>query len=285
MIYPGTLLKAWNLFPKKKLGQNFLLDSNTAETIVDHAKISKNDIVLEIGAGLGALTIHISKKAHKVYAVEKDTNLVMLLKNELAKTGADNVEIINKDILKLDFDKLGLEKNLIVIGNLPYNISSQILLKLIEKRIYIKKAVLMLQKELAQRIQAASGTKAYGRLSAVVQYCSKIETLINVSPNVFFPKPEIESKVIKITFLKKTCFRGDKEKFHFKVIKAAFSKRRKTLKNSLSRSELEINADQAFFALKNAGIDPVRRAETLSIKEFIDLTKELLLIEKYRIIK
>ena len=276
MTYPGTLLKAWNLFPKKKLGQNFLLDSNTAEIIVDHAKISKNDIVLEIGAGLGALTIHISKKAHKVYAVEKDTNLVMLLKNELAKTGADNVEIINKDILKLDFDKFALEKNLIVIGNLPYNISSQILLKLIEKRIYIKKAVLMLQKELAQRIQAASDTKAYGRLSAVVQYCSKIETLINVSPNVFFPKPEIESKVIKITFFKKTCFEGDKEKFHFKVIKAAFSKRRKTLKNSLSKSELEINADQAFLALKNAGIDPVRRAETLNIEEFINLTKTLI---------
>lgn len=275
MTYPGTLLKAQKLFAKKELGQNFLSDPKAAEMIVNRANILKDDVVLEIGAGLGALTIPAAKKAKKIYAVEKDKRVAPLLKNELESAGVDNVEVINKDIFHVDIEALANGQKLVVLGNLPYNISSQILFRLVEKRSCVKKAVLMFQKELAQRICAAPGGRDYGRLSAVMQYSSTIKTLTDLGPQLFFPKPDVDSRVIEVTFFEKTSLSLDKELFLYKVIKAAFSKRRKTLKNSLSGKELDINTKETALALENAGLDPVRRAETLNINEFIALTEML----------
>ncbi len=281
MTYPGTLLRAQKFFARKELGQNFLSDPKTAEMIVNRSDISCSDSVLEIGAGLGALTVYAAKKAKKIYAVEKDTRLIGILANELAAACIDNVELINKDIFKVDIRGLARKQKLIVLGNLPYNISSQVLFTLIKERKYIKKAILMFQKELAQRIQAAPGGKDYGRLSVGVQYCSNVKNISDVGGHLFFPKPEVESKVIELSFFEKTCFSGKKEAFFFKVIKAAFSKRRKTLKNSLAGPELGINPQMAAHFLEESGIIPVRRAETLNVNEFISLT-EALWLENYR---
>ena len=275
MTYPGTLLRAQKLFARKELGQNFLADPKTAEMIVNRSNISDSDIVLEIGAGLGALTVHAAKKADIIYAVEKDPKLVEILTCELAAANIDNVELINKDILKVDIRELAGKQKFIVLGNLPYNISSQILFALVKERRYVKKAVLMFQKELAQRIQADPGGKDYGRLSVGLQYCSNVKNIASLEGHLFFPRPEVESRVIEISFFGRTCFSGKKEEFFFKVIKAAFSKRRKTLRNSLAGPELGIDPQMAARFLEQSGISPVRRAETLNINEFISLTETL----------
>ncbi len=281
MTYPGTLLKSSNLFAKKELGQNFLADPKAAERIVNLAHLSNDDIVLEIGAGFGALTVYAAKQTSKVYAVEKDTRLINLLTNELALAGISNVELIHKDIFKVDIRDIAAnhkdDKKLIVIGNLPYNISSQVLFRLVEKRAFVERAVLMFQKELAQRICASPGGKDYGRLSAVMQYCSNVRTLTDVGANLFFPKPAVESRVIEVNFFNPDYsiyppdYCVEQESFLFQVIKAAFSKRRKTLRNALNGSELNMNKEAVEKGLAIAGIDPERRAETLEVKEFVDL--------------
>ena len=230
MTYPGTLLKSKKLFAKKELGQNFLVDQGAAKKIVTRAKIAEKDVVLEIGSGLGALTVPVAAKAAKVYAVEKDTRLLELFSQEITTAGITNVELINQDILKMDISSLFLGEKLVVVGNLPYNISSQVLFMLVENRQWIKRAVLMFQKELAVRIAASPGGRDYGRLSAVMQYCSKITALTDLGPNSFFPKPEVSSRVVEVDFFESTPLSLEKEVFFFKVIKAAFSKRRKTLK-------------------------------------------------------
>ncbi len=281
MTYPGTLLKSSNLFAKKELGQNFLADPKAAERIVNLAHLSNDDIVLEIGAGFGALTVYAAKQASKVYAVEKDSRLINLLTNELELAGISNVELIHKDIFKVAIEDIAAnhkaDKKLIVIGNLPYNISSQVLFRLVEKRAFVARAVLMFQKELAQRICASPGGKDYGRLSAVMQYCSNVRTLTDVGANLFFPKPAVESRVIEVNFFNPDYsiyspdYCVEQESFLFQVIKAAFSKRRKTLRNALNGSELNMNKEAVEKGLAIAGIDPERRAETLEVKEFVAL--------------
>ncbi len=275
MTYPGTLLRNEKIFAKKELGQNFLADPKTAEMIVNRSKISEKDIVLEIGAGLGALTISAAKKADRIYAIEKDPRLINILAKELESANVGNVKLINQDIFKVDLKTTGGDKKIIVLGNLPYNISSQVLFKLVKERTFIEKAVLMFQKELAERIQASCGGRDYGRLSVVIQYCCKIRNIADIAGHLFFPKPDVESRVIELTFFETTCFSGKKEDFFFKVIKAAFSKRRKTLRNSLSGTELNISPQSAANFLEKSGIDPVRRAETLDVNEFINLAEIL----------
>ncbi len=272
MTYPGTLLRAWKLLAKKELGQNFLTDPKTAEMIVNRAGISADDVVLEIGSGLGALTIPGAKKAKKLFAVEKDTRLISLLRAELAMAEITNVTLMNSDIFKVDMNTIAREGKLFVLGNLPYNISSQVLFKLVENRVFVKKAVLMFQKELAQRIGAAPGGRDYGRLSAVIQYCADVKTVTDVGANLFFPKPIVESRVIEVSFSKTTPFSGQNEKLHFKIIKAAFSKRRKTLRNAMAGNELGLSKTQTFELISAAGIDPSRRAETLNTDDFTALT-------------
>jgi len=278
MTSPRTLLSAWTLSPKKQFGQNFLSDPKTAEMIVSRSGISKEDIVLEIGAGLGALTVPLALAAEKVYAVEKDINLLPLLRSELLAKNIDNVSIMNENILDTDIESTAVKhgRKIVVIGNLPYNISSQVLVKLIIQRKCLSRAVLMFQKELSERICAKPGGKDYGRISVMLRYCADIDKIADVKASLFFPKPKIDSQIIEIRFKESPDFPADNEKFLFSVVKAAFGKRRKTLKNSLSGSELEIDAKTAVSALNIARIDPVRRAETLTIEEFVRLSNAVM---------
>ena len=277
MTSPRTLLSTWTLSPKKQFGQNFLTNPKTAEMIVSRSFISKEDIVLEIGAGLGALTLPLALASETVYAVEKDMNLLPLLKNELLAKNIGNVILMNENILETDIESLAAKhgRKIVVLGNLPYNISSQVLVKLIIQRKYLSRAVLMFQKELSERICAKPGGKDYGRISVMLRYCADIFKIADVKASLFYPQPKIDSQIIEIKFRESPDFPADDEKFLFRVIKAAFGKRRKTLRNSLSGSELEIDAKTALSALNLSGIDPARRAETLTVEEFVKLSNAI----------
>ena len=273
MTSPKTLLSAWNIRAKKKLGQHFLADPSTAQMIVARSKISPDDIVLEIGAGLGALTIPLAQAAASVYAVEKDKRLHGLLKAELLVKKVSNVTLIPEDILQVDyrpfFDEYG--RQLLVCGNLPYNISSQVIIQLIRSRNYVTRAILMFQKELAQRLTAQPGTKDYGRLAVMLRYCADVKTIATLNASVFFPAPKIASEVLEFSFKNTLDYPEHDEAMLFQVVKAAFGNRRKTLKNALAASGLRIDPKIALRALEMAGINPSRRAETLSVPEFITL--------------
>ena len=279
MTHPGQLLKNGKLYAGKELGQNFLSNPETAKMIVRKSGILNRDRVLEIGSGLGALTIPLAKAALHVTAVEKDSRLIPILQQELDNENLRNVDIINKDILKINFREIAHNKNqgensdkkLVVIGNLPYNISSQILFRLVEQRGCIEKAFLMFQKELAKRIIASPGNRDYSRLSAVVQYAADISFVADIGPSSFFPKPAVDSTVLKFKFFHTKDFDTALEKTLFNVIKAAFSKRRKTLKNSMTGGEFEFKRDFIVHVLELAGIDANRRAETLNVDEFKSL--------------
>lgn len=278
MTSPRTILTAWNMHAKKQYGQNFLADPSVTEMIVERAGITSDSIVLEIGAGLGALTIPAARRAGKVYAVEKDRQLLPLLKNELIAAGVDSkVDVISKDILKVDLNDISEkhQKKITVMGNLPYNISSQILIWIVKARKLTDRAVFMFQKELAERIASPPGTREYGRISAVVQYCGEIRSIATIDARMFFPRPKVDSEVIEIRLHEQPEFPADNEELLFGVIKAAFGKRRKNLKNSLTKSELGIDPDLILKALEISEIDYHRRAETLSVEEFVRLSNSL----------
>ena len=277
MTSPRELLAGWNIRAKKKLGQVFLADKNIAAMIVARAGIGPRDIVLEIGAGLGALTLPLAQAAGRIYAVEKDAQLARLLSTELAVHGVANVTIVCKDFLQLDLPAVARKHPapLLVMGNLPYNVSSQILVKLIHGRALISRAVLMFQKELAQRLTARPGGKDYGRLTVMLQYCAQIKSVAVVAASAFFPKPKIDSEVLEIDFFPQTRLLHPDEQFLFTVIKAAFGRRRKTIKNSLVGAGLDIARNMVLEALAEAGIDPLRRAETLNVAEYVTLSNSL----------
>jgi len=255
------------------MGQNFLSQPSVAEMIVARAGVSPEEVVLEIGAGLGALTIPLARAARSVTAIERDRNLVPLLRAELLAAGIQNVTIIETDALALDLPELarGAGRPLTVFGNLPYNISSQIVVKLIESRQQISRAVLMFQKELAQRLTAGPGGRDYGRITAMLTYCASVRHLAAVNAHNFFPPPKVNSEVLEICFTAPRPYPPHDEARLFRLITAAFSKRRKTLKNALSASGLNLPPAAAAVALARAGIDPMRRAETLSAEEFVAL--------------
>ena len=281
-VYPGLYFKNGRLFPKKKLGQNFLTDPEISSIIIKAAGLTEDDFVLEIGPGLGALTFPIANISKMVFAVERDQDMIDLLENELKNQDIKNVKFFNKDILKFDIYKNIIELNkinseinnnkIIVMGNLPYNISSQIAIKLINERKYITKAVLMFQKEMAKRIAASPGNKDYGRLSVIIQYFADIEFILEISGKKFYPRVEVDSEVIMLKFKKNISFKAVDEKFFFLVVKAAFSQRRKILKNSLSSGFLPFSSDRIDKALKECEIDSQRRAETLNVNEFVKLS-------------
>lgn len=273
MTHPGQLLKQEKLFAGKEMGQNFLSSPPTARMIVDRTGISADSRVLEIGPGLGALTIPIAEKTRQVVVVEKDRRLVPLLRQELENQDIDWVEILNTDVMKTDIAALAKDKKLVVISNLPYNISSQILFRLVQERVYIEKAFLMFQKELAVRILASPGKKAYSRLSAVAQYAADIECVAHVGPAAFFPRPAVESTVLGFNFHTGADVSRNTEALLFTVIKAAFSKRRKSLKNSLVGQDLGLQKQAIAQALSRAQISSERRAETLTVDEFLSLTR------------
>ena len=282
MTSPRALLKAWNLRPRKKLGQHFLVDPSTAEMIVRRSRITSADTVMEIGAGLGALTIPAAIIAKRVHAVETDPQLTQLLKTELLAHKLTNVEIIEKNILQVDIASLAnkSDRRLIVMGNLPYNISSQVLIQLIEARDHVNRSILMFQRELARRIKAGPGNKDYGRLTVMLSYCAEIRSIATIAPSLFYPRPKIDSEVVEVDFNISRAFPPHDETMLFQVIKAAFGNRRKTLKNALSASGLRITPEIAQQALISAGIDPGRRAETLKAADFVALQISLAQIHK-----
>ena len=256
------------------MGQNFLTDPNVAALIIRRAQFAPEDVVLEIGAGLGALTLPLATHVRHVLAVEPDGKIATILGNEIQAAGISNITTIEKDILRLDIKALANESgtSIKVIGNLPYHISSQALVHLIRFREVIYAAFLMFQKEVAERLTASPGNKSYGRLSVLIQYCAKIYPLVSVEASAFFPKPKVDSKVVGIEFRHPVTFRATNEGLLFRIVKAAFGKRRKTLKNALLGGNLGFADDMISAALNSAGIDPQRRAETLSVKEFVTLS-------------
>ena len=277
MTSPKTLLVFHNIRPKKQLGQHFLANQNTAEMIVNRSGILPEDVVLEIGAGLGALTIPLARIAREVFAVEKDRNIIDILKTEILASNLSNVVVMEQNILKINIKSLAedIGQKLVVMGNLPYNISSQILVQLIKSRSALSRAVFMIQKELSQRITAQPGCKDYGRLSVMLGYCANINKIADVKSSVFFPKPKVDSEVLELRFKKRLEYPANDEIYFFSVIKAAFGNRRKILKNALATSALNIDANTAQNILEKSGIDPVRRAETLTIEEFVKLSNNL----------
>ena len=277
MTSPRILLAAHKIHPKKQLGQNFIVDPAFTEMIVKRAGILPEDIILEIGAGLGALTIPLARRAKKIFAVEKDRQIIPILNMEILVSGLTNISVIEKDILTVSIESLveDMGGKIVVMGNLPYNISSQILVQLIQSRGGISRAVLMFQKELAQRITAEIGCKDYGRLTVMLRYCSDIKKLVDVKASLFFPKPKVDSQILELKFKKEIDHKAVDEPFFFKVIKSGFGNRRKTLKNALAASELNIDPNTAKRILEKSGIDPIRRAETLTVEEFVKLSNNL----------
>jgi len=270
---PQLLFKIHHLHPQKQLGQNFLVDPASAQTIVDRANLKPDDLVVEIGPGLGALTLPLSRAARTVIAIEKDRALARILGEELLDAGVTNVQILEADVLDIDLAGLARDAGgpITVMGNLPYNISSQILIRLITARRLIPRAVLMFQKELAARLRAAPGGRDYGRITAMLRYCAVIRRVAVMTATRFFPTPQVDSEVLEICFRPSTSYPTHDEGRLFRLIAAAFNQRRKTLKNALCASGLQIRPETAVRALAQAGIDPSRRAETLSPDEFVAL--------------
>lgn len=259
----------------KSLGQNFLIDGNVVRKIVREAEITKDDYILEIGPGMGTLTEELAINAKKVVAVELDRKLLPILDETLA--GYDNVEIVYGDILEVDVNKLIEEKlgggPVKVVANLPYYVTTPIIGKLLEDNLNFQSISVMVQKEVADRMAATPGSKSYGSLSVFVNFYTNPKVVVKVPKTVFMPQPKIDSSVIKLE-LKKELPDIDKAQF-FKVVKAAFSKRRKTIINALSTYGFDLDKEEFKKALENVGIKLEERAENISVEDFIKLSKEL----------
>lgn len=274
MTSPQTLLKAWNLRAKKAFGQNFLVDASTAEMIVRRANLTADELVLEIGAGLGALTLPLAAQVRRLVAVEKDNDLIQLLRNELLAAKMENTTVVHTDILRADLEALVAPETgpMVVMGNLPYNISSQVVLKLLAHRERVSRAIFMFQKELADRLAAPPGSKTYGRLSVMLQYCAEVKILTEIAATCFHPRPKVASAILEIRFKAVPDTPAGDETLLFRIVRAAFGKRRKTLKNALTQSDLRLDGTAVTAWLEGCGIDPRRRAETLSVAEYVTLS-------------
>ena len=264
---------------KKKFGQNFLIDENVVEKIVREAGVTKDDFVVEVGPGIGTMTQILCENAREVVAVEIDKKLIPIL-TEDTLSYYDNVTVINEDILKLDIKKLADEKNggrpIKVVANLPYYITTPIIMGLFESHVPLKSITIMVQKEVAQRMQVGPGTKDYGALSLAVQYYAKPEIVATVSPECFIPKPNVGSAVIRLTCHDKPPVTVPDERFLFDVIRASFQQRRKTLTNSLSHAGLPgITREAVEQALLEMELSPSIRGEALSLEEFAALSSIL----------
>lgn len=257
----------------KSLGQNFITDKNVIERIVEGAGPTENDLVIEIGPGIGVLTAEAAQQAAKVIAIEIDSKLIPILDETLAEY--DNVEVINQDILKTDLNGIidaqrangSFTGDVKIIGNLPYYITTPIIMHILENSIRAESITVMMQKEVADRIKASPGNKTYGAISAAVQYYCEVEQVISVPKEVFVPRPKVDSAVLKLTIRDEKPVDLIDEKAFFACIKSGFGQRRKTLLNSLTGT-YGLPKDEIRRILEDAGIDPVRRAETLDMNEF-----------------
>jgi 16S rRNA (adenine1518-N6/adenine1519-N6)-dimethyltransferase len=270
MTTPKEIINKYEIKPRKKLGQSFLLDVNIIRKITAAADISADDVVVEIGAGIGVLTEDLARIARKVIAVELDKNLVEVLKEKLA--GYDNVEIHAGDILKYDFKALAkkYKSKVEVIGNVPYNISSPLIFHLLSFRSVIDGFILMLQKEVVQRLAAQPNNKSYGVPSVILQMFASVEKIFDVPASCFYPRPKVESAVIRGAFLDKPLVELADADFFAQLVKASFAQRRKMLINNLKNSKLlaDVEEEKIKEVLTSAGIDGKRRGETLSVEEF-----------------
>ena len=276
-----AVLQKYNFNFQKKFGQNFLIDTNVLNKIITSAEITKDDCVLEIGPGIGTMTQYLAENAREVVAVEIDKALIPILEDTLSEY--DNVTVINEDILKVDIRKLVEEKNqgrpIKVVANLPYYITTPIIMGLFESHVPLKSITIMIQKEVADRMQVGPGTKDYGALSLAVQYYAKPEVVAYVSPECFIPKPNVGSAVIRLDRYEKPPVQVENEEFMFKIIRAAFNQRRKTLANGLGNaSDLPITRAQAAEALEELGFGASVRGEALTLEEFAKLSNYLLAI-------
>ena len=276
-----AILKKYDFTFQKKFGQNFLIDTHVLEKIVDAADIGKDDLVLEIGPGIGTVTQYLCEAARQVIAVEIDRKLIKILKDTLS--AYDNVEVINEDILKVDIAALVEEKNggkpIKVVSNLPYYITTPIIMTLLEKRVPVTDMTLMMQEEVARRMQAVPGSKDYGALSLAVQYYSVPYIAAFVPQNCFMPRPNVGSAVVNLKCHKEPPVKVRDEELMCKLIKSSFAQRRKTLQNGLTNSaELDFTKDEVTEAIlkmqETLGMkqNPLIRGETLTLKEFACLS-------------
>lgn len=272
------VLKKYGFRFQKRYGQNFLIDSHILEKIIEAAEITKEDMVLEIGPGIGTMTQYLAEHAREVVAVEIDKTLIPILEDTLS--AYDNVTVINEDILKVDIEALAREKNgnrpIKVVANLPYYITTPIIMGLFESHTPLASITIMVQKEVADRMQAGPGTKDYGALSLAVQYYAKPEIMMNVSPGCFIPKPNVGSAVIRLTRYEQNPVQVKDEDFLFLLIRAAFGQRRKTLVNSLTNASfLSLSKEEILHALSEMGVSETVRGEALTLEAFAKLSNLL----------
>lgn len=269
------VLKKHQFTFQKKFGQNFLIDPHVLDKIISAAEITKEDFVLEIGPGIGTMTQYLAEAAREVTAVEIDRNLIPILSETLS--AYDNVQIINEDVLKLDLAALAKERNggkpIKVVANLPYYITTPIIMGLFEGGVPIESITVMVQKEVAMRMQAGPGTKDYGALSLAVQYYAEPYLAANVPPNCFMPRPNVGSAVIRLTRYAEPAVKAKDEKLMFALIRASFNQRRKTLQNGLNNSqELSFTKEQIAEAIEKMGLSPSIRGEALTLEQFAKLS-------------
>lgn len=269
------IIKKYQFDFQKKFGQNFLIDGHVLDKIIASAEITKDDYVLEIGPGIGTMTQYLAEAAGKVAAVEIDNALIPILQETLK--AYENVKVIHSDVLKLDINKLVKEENegrpIKVVANLPYYITTPIIMGLFESHVPIASITVMVQKEVAQRMQSGPGSKDYGALSLAVQYYAKPYIVANVPPNCFMPRPKVGSAVIRLTKYEERPVNAMDEKLLFKVIRASFNQRRKTLQNGLNNSpEIPFKKETITAAIASLGTSPSVRGEALTLEQFAELS-------------
>ncbi len=272
--YTIEVLQKYNFAFQKRFGQNFLIDTHVLEKIIASANITKEDFVLEIGPGIGTMTQYLAEAAREVAAVEIDNTLISILADTLKDW--NNVTVINNDVLKVDLRQLALEKNggrpIKVVANLPYYITTPIIMGLFENKVPIDSITIMVQKEVADRMQVGPGTKDYGALSLAVQYYAKPQIVANVPPNCFMPRPKVGSAVIRLEKYEEPPVQVKDEKLMFGIIRASFNQRRKTLVNGLKNSqELSFSREEIEKALTDCGLSLNIRGEALTLEKFAEL--------------
>ena len=269
------VLQKYNFNFQKKFGQNFLIDTRILEGIIQAAHVTKDDFVLEIGPGIGTMTQYLCEHAREVVAVEIDQNLIPILKDTLSEY--DNVEVINDDILKVDINQLARERNggkpIKVVANLPYYITTPIIMGLFESHVPIDSITIMVQKEVADRMQVGPGTKDYGALSLAVQYYARPEIVLSVPPSCFMPQPKVGSAVIRLTRHEVPPVDVKNEKLMFALIRASFNQRRKTLANGLNNfPQISLSKEQIQECIVELGVPVTVRGEALSLEQFATLS-------------
>ena len=275
-----SIMKKYNIRANKSLGQNFLINSEVVEKIINSSEITKEDMVIEIGPGLGTLTKYLLEKAGKVLCIELDSKMVKILNDRFSKY--DNFEIINADVLKINLNEIINEnkrqekiKKVKVVANLPYYITTPIIMKLLEERLDIEGITVMIQKEVADRLIEIPGGKNTGAITYTVYYYCESEKIMEVPNSSFIPEPEVTSEVIKMNLRDKPAVEIKNPKVMFMIIKSAFMQRRKTLLNALTNSKVFINKDEGLKVLKKLNLNENIRAEELSIQDFANITKSI----------